>query len=123
VNSFKVCFNHSAQTLEPCSNLWFRTGDLARVDEAGNVYFLGSIKDVVRRIDGSVGAFEVVEADLWERSVMNMAQFQVPGVIQFVRNIMKTLIEKIDQSTLSNEGCERCEMRAVSRLFKCVGAN
>ena len=38
------------QTLEAFSNLLLFTGDLAKVDKPRNVYFLGYVKDAIRRV-------------------------------------------------------------------------
>lgn len=42
-------------------NLWFHTGDLAKVDKAGNLFFLRSTKDVIRGRGGNTNGFEVEE--------------------------------------------------------------
>jgi crotonobetaine/carnitine-CoA ligase len=41
---------------------WFRTGDLVRRDERGWYYFLGRIKDIVRRAGENISATEVESA-------------------------------------------------------------
>ena len=69
------------QTLEAFSNLWFHTGDLAKVDEAGNVYFLGRVKDVIRRRGDNVNAFEVEEELLRHPHVVAVAAFAVPSLL------------------------------------------
>jgi len=41
---------------------WFRTGDLARLDERGTMHFLGRIKDVIKTAGANVAAAEVEAA-------------------------------------------------------------
>ncbi|MBA0127051.1 AMP-binding protein [Haloechinothrix sp. YIM 98757] len=41
---------------------WFHTGDLARMDEAGRVYYVGRTKDMIRRSGENISADEVEHA-------------------------------------------------------------
>jgi crotonobetaine/carnitine-CoA ligase len=38
---------------------WYHSGDLGRLDEAGNLYFVGRKKDVIRRRGENISAFEI----------------------------------------------------------------
>jgi acyl-CoA synthetase (AMP-forming)/AMP-acid ligase II/enoyl-CoA hydratase/carnithine racemase len=67
---FEGYFNDSKATLTALSNLWLHTGDLGKVDDAGNVYFVGRIKDVIRRRGENVNASEVEEEFLNHPDVM-----------------------------------------------------
>jgi crotonobetaine/carnitine-CoA ligase len=40
-------------------NGWMHTGDLARMDEQGRIYFLGRLKDMIRRSGENIAAAEV----------------------------------------------------------------
>ena len=43
-------------------NLWFHTGDLARADTDGYLYFVGRRSDSIRRRGENISAFEIEEA-------------------------------------------------------------
>ena len=76
---FNGYFKSPEKTLEVMSNLWLHTGDIARVDEAGNVFFLGRTKDVIRRRGVNVNAFEVEEEFLRHPDVVSVAAISVPS--------------------------------------------
>ena len=46
-------------TAEAWRNLWFHTGDLFRMDEEGNFYYLDRIKDSIRRRGENISSLEV----------------------------------------------------------------
>ncbi len=77
---FKGYYKCSDQTLEAFSNLWFHTGDLAKIDKAENIYFLGRVKDVIRRRGENVNAFEVEEELLRHLDVVIAAGFAILSV-------------------------------------------
>lgn len=154
---FKGYFNAPVQTIAATENLWLHTGDLGRIDEAGNLYFLGRVKDVIRRRGENVNAFEIEEEmlrhpdvvtaaafaipaelgtgteddikvalvvredavvarglderQIWEWAKVNMARFQVPTVIEFVKEIKKTPTGKVDKSNLVADGGARFSSR------------
>jgi len=60
-------------------NGWFHTGDLCRLDDAGNLFFVGRRKHVIRRRGENISAFEVEEALLLHPNVMECAAFGVPS--------------------------------------------
>ena len=76
---FQGYFKSPEDTLKAMSNLWLHTGDLAKVDEAGNVFFLGRRKDIIRRRGENVNAFEVEEELLRHPEVLSVASIAVPS--------------------------------------------
>ena len=50
------------KTLESMRNLWFHTGDLAKRDEDGYMYFVDRKKDALRRRGENISSFEVERA-------------------------------------------------------------
>ena len=52
-------YNNPEATARAFHGDWFRTGDLARMDERGYFYIVGRIKDVVRRSGENIAAREV----------------------------------------------------------------
>ncbi|MEM7206271.1 MAG: AMP-binding protein [Pseudomonadota bacterium] len=51
--------NMPDKTIEAWRNFWFHTGDAARMDEQGNVYFIDRIKDCIRRRGENISSFEL----------------------------------------------------------------
>ncbi|MEN3279034.1 MAG: carnitine-CoA ligase [Solirubrobacteraceae bacterium] len=66
-------------TVEAFRNLWFHTGDLGRVDDAGNVFFAGRRKEAIRRRGENISAFEVEEGVLLHPDVLECAAIGVPS--------------------------------------------
>jgi crotonobetaine/carnitine-CoA ligase len=60
-------------------DLWFHTGDLARQDADGFVYFVGRHKDAIRRRGENISAFEVEEVVDLHPDVLESAAFGVPS--------------------------------------------
>ena len=50
------------KTLEACRNMWFHTGDLAKKDADGYLYFVDRKKDALRRRGENISSFEVERA-------------------------------------------------------------
>ncbi|MEU6645214.1 AMP-binding protein [Saccharomonospora sp. NPDC046836] len=57
---------------------WFRTGDLAWMDDDGRVYYVGRTKDMIRRSGENVAADEVERALLLHPAVRTVAVLAVP---------------------------------------------
>ncbi|KAK5051587.1 hypothetical protein LTR84_003239 [Exophiala bonariae] len=76
---FQGYFNNPSATVESFSNLWLHTGDLAKVDQQGNVYFVGRAKDVIRRRGENINASEIEEELLRHPDVIMAAAFAIPS--------------------------------------------
>lgn len=61
---------------------WFHTGDLARMDDAGRVYFVGRTKDMIRRSGENISADEVERALLLHPAVKLAAVVAVPDELR-----------------------------------------
>lgn len=62
---------------------WFHTGDIARQDDAGWLYFLGRQKDIVRRSGVNISCAEVEEAvRASSRDVVDVAVVPVPSTMR-----------------------------------------
>jgi crotonobetaine/carnitine-CoA ligase len=61
---------------------WFHTGDLARMDDAGRVYYVGRTKDMIRRSGENVSADEVERALLLHPAVRLAAVIAVPDELR-----------------------------------------
>ncbi|MDY0748042.1 AMP-binding protein [Paucibacter sp. R3-3] len=51
--------NNPAKSVEAWRNLWLHTGDLGRVDEAGNLFFVGRQVHWLRRRGENISAYEI----------------------------------------------------------------
>lgn len=51
--------NNPDETVRRWRNLWWHTQDLGRMDEEGNLFFLGRLKDVIRHRGENVSAVEL----------------------------------------------------------------
>ena len=61
---------------------WFHTGDLARRDERGFYYFLGRMKDIIRRSGENVAAAEIEEVLRAHPKMMEVAVIAVPDELR-----------------------------------------
>lgn len=66
-------------TVAATRDLWLHTGDLARRDEDGFLFFIGRLKDVIRRRGENISAFEVEEVVQSHPAVLEAAAFGVPS--------------------------------------------
>ncbi|MEV6444599.1 ATP-dependent acyl-CoA ligase [Amycolatopsis sp. NPDC051716] len=69
-------------TAKAFENGWFHTGDLARMDAAGRVYYIGRTKDMIRRSGENVSADEVERALLLHPAVRLAAVVAVPDELR-----------------------------------------
>ena len=67
-----------AATLAAWKDLWFHTGDSGYLDAAGNLFFVGRVKDGIRVRGENVSAFEVEEAIAQLHGVVEVAAIAVP---------------------------------------------
>ncbi|WBX85315.1 AMP-binding protein [Sphingosinicella microcystinivorans] len=58
---------------------WYYTGDLGRLDAAGNLYFAGRKKDIIRRRGENMSALEIERAIETHPAVFEAAAFGVPS--------------------------------------------
>jgi crotonobetaine/carnitine-CoA ligase len=66
-------------TLAAWRNLWLHSGDAARVDEEGWIYFEGRLKDSIRRGGENISAFELEALAGTHPAVEECAAFAVPS--------------------------------------------
>lgn len=72
-------FGMPERTLKSWRNLWFHTGDVARLDEEGLFYFLHRMSERIRVKGEMVSGYEVEEGVLTHSSVQDCAVIGVPG--------------------------------------------
>ena len=72
----------AAATAKAFEGGWFHTGDLARMDDAGRVYYVGRTKDMIRRSGENISADEVERALLLHPAVKLAAVVAVPDELR-----------------------------------------
>ena len=90
---------------------WFHTGDLGRMDDAGRVYLVGRLKDMIRRAGENVSAREVEDVLLTHRSVRLAAVVAVPDELRG---------EEV-KAFVSPAGADRSEQVLVAELAEHCG--
>jgi crotonobetaine/carnitine-CoA ligase len=66
-------------TLAVFRNLWFHTGDLARLDDDGFLYFVDRKKDYLRRRGENISSFELERTFVAHEAVKDVAVHAVPS--------------------------------------------
>ena len=56
---------------------WYHSGDLGRLDDAGNLYFVGRKKDVIRRRGENISALEIERALEAHPAVLEAAAYGI----------------------------------------------
>ena len=79
---FKAYLNRPDATAETLVDGWLRSGDLGRRDEEGFLYFLGRLKDIIRRGGENVAAAEVEEVLRAHPRVFEAAVVPVPDELR-----------------------------------------
>ncbi|MFY0406651.1 AMP-binding protein [Solicola sp. PLA-1-18] len=97
---------------------WFRTGDLARLDDEGRVYLVGRLKDMIRRSGENVAAREVEEVLLTHTSVRLVAVTGMPDEIRGEEVRAWVVAEgDVDAAALSAHCAERLARFKVPRYW------
>ena len=74
-------WNKPEATLAAWRNLWFHTGDLMRADADGYLFYVGRLKDSIRRRGENVSAWEVEVALGRHPAVLEAAALGVPSTL------------------------------------------
>jgi long-chain acyl-CoA synthetase len=86
---------------------WFRTGDLARIDEDGYVYLIDRINDVIVTAGEKVGGFDIEQCLMRHPGVVEAAVFGVPASLLGERVVAAVVI---DQKRISTNHVRRTLM-------------
>ena len=78
---FAGYWNRPAETVSALRNLWFHTGDLARVDADGFLYFVDRKKDALRRRGENISSFEMEKTFHGHAAILDVAVHAVPSEI------------------------------------------
>ncbi|WP_086788677.1 AMP-binding protein [Crossiella equi] len=85
---------------------WFHTGDLVRMDEAGQVFYVGRTKDMIRRSGENIAAAEVEQALLLHPEVTVAAVVAVPDELRGEEVLAYVVGDGLDPAELA-EFCGR----------------
>jgi carnitine-CoA ligase len=72
---------------------WFRTGDLMRRDRDGYYYFVGRVKDLIRRRGENISAFDLEQTLLTHPNVLEVAAYGVPSELT-EEDVMVTVVAR-----------------------------
>lgn len=100
-------------TLERFRNLWFHTGDLGSMDEEGNLYFHGRMKDSLRVKGENISAEELQHIVDSHPGVVVSAAVGVPSIMGD-EDILLYVHRSASHEVTEEEICRFVEARAVS---------
>ncbi|EXL55776.1 hypothetical protein FOCG_06320 [Fusarium oxysporum f. sp. radicis-lycopersici 26381] len=113
----KEYFGDPTYTASAFKNLWLHTGDLAKVDEHGNMYFVGRDKDVVRRRGENVNASEVEDEFFCHPDVVVAAAYGVPSQLgPGTEDDLKLAVQLRPGSTVTEEELWQWSVTRVARF-------
>jgi len=112
-------------TIAAWRDLWFHTGDAGYLDEKGNLYFMGRMRDAIRVRGEHVSAFEVEEAIGQITGVLEVAAIAVP--CELGSDDVKVVIvpapgASIDPAAIVAHARDRLPKYAVPRYVEIVAA-
>ncbi len=96
---------------------WFRTGDLASIDERGHIQVTGRLKDVVIRNAENISASEVEEAVLFHPKVRDVAVIGLPDPATGERVVAAVVLDAGDTVTVADLA-EHCVSLGLAK-YKC----
>ena len=85
-------FGMPERTLEAFRNLWFHTGDAARLDADGNLWFVDRIKDRIRRRGENIASVDVENVLLEHPAIADAAVVAVPSDEQGGEDEIKAVV-------------------------------
>jgi crotonobetaine/carnitine-CoA ligase len=97
-------------TVDAWRNLWFHTGDLARMDDDGYVYFLGRAKDTIRRRGENVSAWEVERVVNQHTGVLESAAYGVDSELS-EEEVMVAVVLQPDRRLTPEALLDHCQGR------------
>lgn len=104
-------------------NGWFHTGDMFKLDEKGNFYFVDRVKDAIRRRGENISSFEVEAEILAHPNVLEAAVVGVPSA-HSEEDVLAVVVPKpgrtIDPAELVRQLGERLPYFMVPRYVRLV---
>jgi crotonobetaine/carnitine-CoA ligase len=110
-------------TREAFRNLWFHTGDRARADEDGFLYYVDRIKDCIRRRGENISSWELERVVSEYEDVVEAAAYGVPSELG-EDEVMIAVVVRPERSLDVEALLDHCEQRlarfAVPRYVRIV---
>lgn len=103
-------WNNPAATAEVFDGEWFATGDVARVDEQGNIFIVDRIKDMVLRNGYSVYPREIEDVLYAHEQVQSVAVLGVPD-----ERVGEEVVAVVMPRPGADEGVLQAELNALAR--------
>ncbi|MGH8983049.1 MAG: AMP-binding enzyme, partial [Acidimicrobiia bacterium] len=91
-------------TLGVLRNLWFHTGDLARVDDDGFLFFVDRKKDYLRRRGENISSFEMERVFHGHPAIKDVAVHSVPSDVG-EDDVKLTVVLQADVAVTEQELC------------------
>jgi len=115
------------KTVEAWRNFWFHTGDAARMDEDGYVYFVDRLKDCIRRRGENISSYEIESVLLQHPAVEEVAAVAVPSELAGAEDEVKVVVvAKPDAVVAPEDLIAYCEPRmpsfAIPRFIEFIDA-
>lgn len=112
-------------TADAFRDLWFHTGDLMRQDDDGYFYFVGRLKDIIRRRGENISAYDVEQELAAHRDLVEVAAYGVPSELT-EEDVMVTVVPRdgveITASNVWEWAVERLARHAVPRYVRITDA-
>ncbi len=86
-------YGNAEATAEAFRDLWFHTGDLMRRDADGYFYFVGRLKDIIRRRGENISAFDLEQTLLDHPDLVEAVAYGVPSEMT-EEDVMVTLVPR-----------------------------
>jgi len=102
-------------TAEAFRDGWFHTGDLARLDGQGWLYYVGRKKDAIRRRGENISAFEVEEVVESHPAVLQAAAFGVPSELT-EEDVKVCVVLRPGDALTASELARWCEARMARHM-------
>lgn len=114
---FQGYFNDFASTAAAFKGLWLHTGDIAKVDEDGNVFFVGRAKDVIRRRGENINASDLEEEFLQHPDVITAAAYGIPSQLgSGTEEDVKVAVQIRSESQVDEKGLWEWALQHMARF-------
>lgn len=113
--------NMPEETVAAWRNFWFHTGDAARMDEQGHVYFVDRIKDCIRRRGENISSFEIEQVVTEHERVAEAAAVAVKSDIPGAEDEVMVFVVpagELDIGALLDHCRERLPRFAIPRFVE-----
>ncbi|MGE0218870.1 AMP-binding protein, partial [Mycolicibacterium sp.] len=123
-STFSGYFENAEATITAQRNMWFHSGDLAKIDTEGNVFFVGRKKEAIRRRGENISSFEVEESVREHPAVLDCAAFGVRSDLT-EEEVMVAIVLAPDAGEVTEESvwefcCEHMARFQVPRYIEFV---